>query len=541
MKNTFYICLLIVSLAACVPAQSRSGGAIPPKCRTLLDDIHKAKAKGAAGSAEVDSAVDASLRLKENATCFAGLLASDQTNTQSTFLEFAKALEALRTDKQTGSATGTGGTSSLVSKGTAAQALSVAAEYGALTESVNKQVVTIQGSLEAPAAALVGKNFIAYCPQGATDQVCLSRAGLRFLRRISYGLSFDTSMNQQNITAAPSGQPQGTAQAITFTANRHQITAVTGRVILWSTRDASSDTFQKTWSDALQLSNSGTAKSDPNLDALINAGGDLLKALQSLTSPVDMNQTDIRQWFTQAFQALKAADDAEIDRVWLAQATEFVAIAKKLFPQIGSQAANLLQRSFVYRLAEDRFVEGMANKPVLTFEYNNNRPAAQTPTSNFRLILDKGLGKKISLVANGAFTIFDAPQPAAIPGVSRLRDFQFGVQVQKDLGNLSSIGAAAVAGAYYFQYQNSPAVLNVTPGIPVPGVTFVDLPSTATQVFSQKGDLHVAQLRLVLGAGKSSVRFPLAVSWANRTELITKPTWRAQIGVSYDFDALFAK
>jgi hypothetical protein len=151
------------------------------------------------------------------------------------------------------------------------------------------------------------------------------------------------------------------------------------------------------------------------------------------------------------------------------------------------------------------------------------------------------LGKKVSLVTNGAFTIFDSAQPTAIPGISRLRDAQFGMQVQRDLGHLSSIGAAGLAAAYYFQYQNSPTVLNVTPGTPVPNITFVGLPNNATQIFSQKGNLHVGQVRLVLGAGQSSVRFPVAVSWSNRTELIAKPTWRAQVGISYDFDSLFTR
>src|SRR5437879_2120665 len=504
MKNFFYSTFLVVCLPACVIAQSGNGVAtIPSKCRTRLNDIHRAKAKGAAGSDELDSAVSASLSLERNAACFGGLLATDQVDTQGSklFLEFARALEAVRTDKQTGSATGTGGTSSLVSKGTVAQALSLAAEYGALTESVNKQVVTIQGSLEAPAAALVGKNLIAYCPQGSTDQVCLSRGGLRFLRRISYGVCFDTSLNQQNIIATPSGQPQGSAQPVTFAANRHQIAAITGRAILWSTRDANSDTFKKTWSEALKPSDSSTIKPNPNLVPLQSAGGELLRALQSLVKPVDMSQPEITRWFTEAFEAVKTADDDEIERAWMAKATEFVAIVNRRYPQIGSQAAEFLQKSSVYRLAEDRFVESIANQPVLTIEYNNQRPAGQTSTSNFRVIFDRGFGKKASLVANGGFTIFDSSQPSTIPGLSRLRDFQFGAQLQRDLGHFSSIGAAALAGSYYFQYQNSPVVLDVTPGAPVPGVTFVGLPPTATQVFGQKGNLHVGQLRLVLGAG----------------------------------------
>jgi hypothetical protein len=544
MKNLLYSIFLVFCVPASVIAQSGTGVAtIPSKCRTRLNDIRKAKAEGAAGSNELDSAVSASLSIERNAACFAGLLAADQVDAQSSkvFLEFARALEAVRTDKQTGSATGTGGTSSLVSKGTVAQALSLAAEYGALTESVNKQVVTIQGSLEAPAVALVGKSLIAYCPQGSTDQVCLSRGGLRFLRRISYGVSFDTSLNQENITATPSGQPQGQAQPVTFTANRHQIAAITGRAILWSTRDANSDTFKKTWSEALQPSDSSTVKPNPNLGPLRNAGGELLKALQSLVTPVDMSQPEMRRWFAQAFEVVKTADDDEIEKAWIAKAAEFITLVKRLYPQVGTKAAEFLQKSSVYRLAEDRFVESIANQPVLTFEYNNQRPAGQTPTSNFRVIFDKGLGKKVSLVANGGFTIFDSYQPSTIPGLSRLRDFQFGAQVQRDLGHFSSIGAAALAGSYYFQYQNSPVVLNVTPGAPLPGVTFVGLPLTATQVFGQEGNLHVGQLRLVLGAGQTSVRFPIAVSWSNRTELIPKPSWRAQIGISYDLDALFAK
>src|SRR6267143_3112451 len=120
MKNSFYATFLVVCLPACVIAQSGTGVAtIPSKCRTRLNDIHKAKEKGVAGSSELDSAVGASLSLERNAACFAGLLAADQVGTQSSrlFLEFARTLEAVRTDKQTGSATGTGGTSSLISKG----------------------------------------------------------------------------------------------------------------------------------------------------------------------------------------------------------------------------------------------------------------------------------------------------------------------------------------------------------------------------------------------------------------------------------------
>jgi hypothetical protein len=60
-------------------------------------------------------------------------------------------------------------------------------------------------------------------------------------------------------------------------------------------------------------------------------------------------------------------------------------------------------------------------------------------------------------------------------------------------------------------------------------------------VFATKGHIQVGQVRLVLGPEKSSARFPISISYSNRTELIDRPAWRGQVGVSYDFDSLFGK
>jgi hypothetical protein len=100
------------------------------------------------------------------------------------------------------------------------------------------------------------------------------------------------------------------------------------------------------------------------------------------------------------------------------------------------------------------------------------------------------------------------------------------------------LGAAAIAGTYYFQYQNRPSILNLTPGISFPGISFVGLPDTATQVFSTRGNIQVGQIRLVLGPENSSARFPVSITYSNRTEFIDRPGWRGQVGVSYDFDSL---
>ena len=98
-----------------------------------------------------------------------------------------------------------------------------------------------------------------------------------------------------------------------------------------------------------------------------------------------------------------------------------------------------------------------------------------------------------------------------------------------------------MSAALYYQYQHAPSLLNFDPLKPVPGVTFVGLPDDAKTVFATKGDIILGQVKLSLTPHESSVKVPLAVTYSNRTELIDKPTWRAQIGVTYDFDSLFAR
>jgi hypothetical protein len=500
-------------------------------CRKALDMIRSSAAD------RKDQRISAAMRIEQNSSCYAEILFLERMGSAEAqaraFTRFLQDYEARRNDKQAGAAKSTGGGTSVVSKGLAAEAISVAAEYGALTESVNKQVVTVQGSLGGFASALARQKLIEYCPSGVGQGPCLNRSGLNFLKRISYGVSFDTSGNAEAVAGTASGSPQGPAQPVTFTGSRHQISAWTGRMILWNIRDASSDAFKAKWAATLQAATA--AASGPNVDAVKATGADLLKSFQTFVDGIKLGQS-FDDVFKAAFPKFQAAQVADLDAVFDEWAEQVV----KMIPDDAVQTNNvidLLQARSAYLAAEDDLISALASQPVLTFEYNNNRPVAQEPTSSFRVVFDKGFGKW-SFTANGAFTIYDTRPKIA--NATRLRDAQAGVQIQRDLGQLMGM-PVALSTSYYFQYQNGPAILNVTPGTPLPGITFTGLPATATQVFAQTGNLHLGQMRLALAPGKSSMRIPLAVSYSNRTELISKPAWRAQIGISYDFDALTAK
>jgi hypothetical protein len=544
--NTQLFVIGFISIAGALSAQIQAPSpATLPDCAVSLGLILADPAPGtSAANATLIKQTRArqALEVEQNSSCYADILRNAPTILNGAVAErrwyqnFLNALEHRRTDKQAGSSTGTGGSTNLVSKGLTARAIAFAAEYGALTESVNQEIVTVSGSLDGFAAALARQRLFEYCPLKDTSPACLSRGGLDFLRRLSYAVSFDTSRNANTVAATSSGSPQGDAQPVTFTASRRQISAWTGRLILWNSRDTTSQEFRKQWSASLQAAAAAQLKA---------AGGVLLTEFRTFLGHLEFrNDTEYQNALVEAVKKLSAATTpAELNAAFNEWATNFLESVQRQPPeklrQIIEGAVDLMYQRGMYLLAEDNFIYPLAQKPVLTVEYNNNRPVAQEPNSTFRMVFDIGIHKKWSLVANGAVSIYDnRPQ---VVGVKRLRSAQFGIQAQRDLGTLSLLGAAALSGTYYFQQQHSPAVLNVTPGTPLPGITLINLPDTAAKIFGEKGNIHIGQLKLVLSPGTSNARIPLSVSYSNRTELITKPFWRAQIGITYDFDGLFTK
>ncbi len=148
--------------------------------------------------------------------------------------------------------------------------------------------------------------------------------------------------------------------------------------------------------------------------------------------------------------------------------------------------------------------------------------------------------------ASGGADIYNDEPSRAIPSASHLRDVQAGAEITRvwhistykhenaALAALfSKLGDLSLVGAYYYQDQTSPSILNGPPS----SITFNGLPTTASQVFATRGPINVGQIRLGFGTG-TNIRFPIAVSYSNRSDLIVHPFVGVQFGVSYD---LFGK
>lgn len=460
-----------------------------------------------------------------------------------------KALGTLKSvAQQEGSSTGTGGSTSLTAKGLSSKLLSVATEYGALTQSTSGATTTIQGTVAGPVVALMQNGALEECSVKVFAMApCLHQGALAWMSRISYSVSYDTSPSSGTVTGTPTGTGSTTtAQQMSVVNNAHSVSAVTGKVVIIPGK--------------LDTAAYGKADTEIALDpTAIN------KILESENKFSDMQFTDpatspayvsfaLQEKKTLSAEATSSSKN-EMVKKWRAEAdglTEALGVpplrnsadaVKAAASPVLNEAVNLLFYYLEYLGDEEAagFTAVMAAPPVLTAEYDWNRPSSAPSNSVFRAIYQKTY-RPITVTINGAISIYDEPQPN-VPGAGRLRDSQFATEVSHPFaltlpGSVTTTNFT-VSGAFYDQYQSSPSILNVTPGTPVNGVTFTGLPSTATQVFGTTGNIAIGQLKLTAGGG-SAVTVPLSITYSNRTELITSPTWKAQIGLSYDFDSLFS-
>jgi hypothetical protein len=187
-------------------------------------------------------------------------------------------------------------------------------------------------------------------------------------------------------------------------------------------------------------------------------------------------------------------------------------------------------------------------RTAMTLDYANVRPSDQPAFHQFKLVWSAPLGARPDVVVRAAEAIpggtltVNAGVSWFTPGVdgmntSRLRDSQVSIGFD---WSPSTWGASrpVYTMAYYFQYMHENGVLQFTGDAIVPGGAKIPLSGPARVLRNTKGAIHVAQFRISLPIG-NGLRFPAAVSYSNRSELITgRAFWQGHLGVSYDFSAL---
>ena len=571
---------LPIFVALFVYPADRAGAATtlapPPACSAMVQQIKN-------GGSNEDLRT-----LSKSMTCFYELALKEQRLRDT--LRSLAAVQKSASTVQTGSPSGSNGTTSAVSK--PITPLSLATEYGGITTSTSNQTMTLQTTLDGVPSALAKQGIRPYCVSAiVTIPGCVYWKNLEWLNRFGVGVTANTTSSSQNIkgTASP---PEGTAQQASLgsaTNTAPSLSSIFVKVTLWR--------------GAYKLPAKG-----PEGTAVRNAQFDLAYGLADIPPKPDLSNppklmsfavwNNYQEWQTTCiepiftFEKLKSASDSEIDELFFRYYARIVGILFHdksgtcsptsrpdlvtsddfVAPSLedATPRQKMLINAFETYIAAASLFEAQlsqmllaASAPVLSVEYDFNTPVNQPTTSTVKLVGSKAFGPKICAgkqdkkntpsqdsVAVNRFTgtinvggNFYNSTPSSVPGASAFRDLQAGTEM--DLAFCTSaisiigsfLGNSTLGLTYYYQDQVSPSILKVTPGMPLSGISIVGLDSSTSSVFTKKGPINFVQLKYGLGTGKN-VKFPIAVSWSNRTDLITHSLWSAQFGVSYDFSSL---
>lgn len=401
------------------------------------------------------------------------------------FLDISKqamrSLEERRADKQIGDASGsTAGSTSLVARGGAPAVFAVAVENGALAQDISGTTVTFRGS---PVSLIKSLQNTPYFDTLKTDD-----AAMAVLQKFSFSFSFDTSR----------GLSEG-AQPV-FTGTRQQFSAATLRY------------------SALDNKDPRAAVNDPRWNQLFPSTALLNKAALAALSALQADPA-ITAWVDETNAAIAAAAPEEVEEVVIERfrtlSTTNIAPATRLAV---NTAADQFRR-MVARRAE--ILQEIAGGGQLVFDLAYQKPATGPTSGTLRVV--GSIGRAILLTGNVSATFYIGSVPAA---TDSLRDVQGSVQLDIPFGDPESIGRYVFSLATRIQHM--PDDLVAGEGTLFPGT---------------KGIIALGQAKLTIPVRGSAARIPLSVTVANRTELIAekKVFARAQVGFSYDLDAVLAR
>ena len=401
--------------------------------------------------------------------------------------------EEARTDKQVGSTPLSSGSTSLVVKGSAPTVLGFATENGALTESRSGTTVTFRGNPIGIFKFLNGRSFDDSYLEDENDPAT------RLLKRFSFATSFDTDRG---------GEPG------VFTADRQQLSAFSLRYEFVNERDPRHRKNRASWQRFI-------AGQGVNLTDAVASAYHSLTIPASASSPRARFRDPVLQAWLEETQALiSAAAPADVEPVFKGQLDKFPA-SDQVTDETRDALRGFTDAFAAYVAAREEFLEEVAKRPVISLEYTNKREINAPDLSNFNFIAETGIfGGKADLTGNASLSFYNS-RPQGGPG--RVRDFRFAAQLDapvklRDLGSF----VFSFAGKYERVLDDAVAL----DGTVLPGT---------------RGDIGVGQFKLTLpfleGTG---VRFPLSVTFANRTELVREKEVRGNFGFTLDLDKIFA-
>ncbi len=422
-------------------------------------------------------------------------------------------IEDRRTDKQTGSDPQASGTTSLVVKGGTPAVLSWAVENGAAVATTSGTTINFRFN---PLGIIHALGDIGYFPSYDESE---KDPFAKFLRKTSFGVSFDASRG---------------SQPGVFTGNKQQISAFSARYEFVSDRDPRNRKYADEWENLVDTSQIDYTNAAVRLRAAIV---DPPHCLNPLLNPCPAGQlvparfkdAVLQNWLDETNKMLSTIQPP----AGAPANTVIAAVEDVIWKQVGAlsvdktgtitrnQIMSFLESLNSYLTAREKLLDKIAKGKIMSFEYTNRREVNAPDTSSFTFIAEKGTVKRMDLTFNASLTMYNQ-RPAGL-NVKRIRDFVFAGQFDAPLREISGVGLPvfSIAGRYERATGDAFAL-------------------DGTLVPNTKGDVGSVQLKLLLPIKGTGVRLPLSVTFANRTALIREREVRTNFGFTFDLDRLFS-
>jgi hypothetical protein len=425
-----------------------------------------------------------------------------KTIEDKSFSNFITAATEQRVDQQVGAGPSSSGTTSLVTKGGVPYLLGLAVENGAATQSQSGTAITFRANPAGVINAFAKKGFITGYREDDNDPF------MKFLRKTSLGFTFDTSRG---------------AQPGVFTGDKQQLSAFSARFEFVNERNPLLVKYARDWerlnaTAGINLANQTWKSTKALISFEVEKGKDLL-----------FSDPALQAWLDQTNQRLGTIAETEptqranvIAKV-LEEQYEVLPV-KLLKPETVASVTEFGNKLLEFQNERQKLLDKIAKGKIFTLEYTNNRGVNAPDLSNFNFIAATGTGARVDLTANGSFTFFNKLPGASIttPRPGRIRDFQFAGQLTKPF----TIGDGQFDFWFSGRYERLLADASTLAGPTLPGT---------------KGDIAVGQLGIHIPIKSLGIKFPISVTFANRTELIKEREVRGNIGFTLNWDTLFSK
>jgi hypothetical protein len=408
------------------------------------------------------------------------------------------AVEQARTDVQPGATASSSGTSSLVSKGSGPSFFAAAVETGALVRATSATTTTFQGNAVGIFDALGSKGYFS----GYQDDSAFAR----FMRRVSF------SFTVRNTDPAATPLPEDAGASVTE-AVRQRLDEVNARLEQYTVRAI----VGRNRRDPRDVSNVSALRAlmDTKGQALLDALDEALSALQT--------SDEYEAWRAAAVRDVMTVAPAMLEGALVRQLNLLNDLAAKLDPGFFQQAVSAQLAYQAFASARSSVLEQIEKRPVFALEFVDTRREPRFATMRFIGEVQKG---RWDLTANAAVTAYHRKPAADGPWY---RDIQVAVEAARPLGSrfargqpANRLGNAVLAFAFLYERLSESA-----------SVRFAN-----RDLLAPEGNLYIAQLRLTLPMGASGTKIPLSISAANRNELLEEKEVRANIGFTFNFDAV---